>query len=365
MKYIVRGQGTELKESMEILLSLYSPSKVYYYGNYTRVDFTNRGIKMSQVNIVGEAINTGSISITVPGIGQGVTEEASSYVPTDEIKKFVKQIPDGEVEVRMEGNVINIIGEDTKITLPTVEVELPPIIEANIQHGYADKEPIQVDTEELKEVLKQIQPATRGVLLSHDHEAYLLEGQYVYVNKGTRITRASASTSGAFPNKLVAMPFYMYDVLRKLPDSRGTWSASEGVAGEPHIYVEYDNLLINFQEWYSKNEDTLGVIKTVLEEKVGSALPLTDELKTQFVGVSTKSSIIVVDYDNQQLRSIDNQLCYDNPNLVGEGVVYISSELFPKRVELNKYNTIEIGDNLVRLEGDVLTTVIATMEPSS
>ena len=208
-----RVDGKDLKDKIKILLSFFTPSKIYYYGNYTQVKVREDVIEFTQVNIIGEAINTGLLEVSVQG-EHYLEEEKVINVPTEELKKIVNQIPEEVNDIVVADNYLAIISYDKEITIPVVDSDVPRnLIENHELIKQVDGSVIDIKL--LNKAINEVNHATKGVIVSYDNYAIYLENESVYVNKGVRITRQYLTEPLELTEGLY-LPLYMVPVLKQI-----------------------------------------------------------------------------------------------------------------------------------------------------
>lgn len=352
-----RVDGKDLKDKIKILLSFFTPSKIYYYGNYTQVKVYEDTIEFTQVNIVGEAINTGLLEVSVQG-EYYLEEEKVINVPTEELKKIVNQIPEEVNEVIVTDTSLTITSQDKEITIPVVDSDVPRnLIENHELIKQAVEEPISI--KELNKAINEVNHATKGVIVSYDNYAIYLENESVYVNKGVRITRHYLTEPLGLTEGLY-LPLYMVPVLKQLDNENVQLARSTTVSGEDLVMVRGDNFAIHFQEWYSKNEFPLDAIKQMTQLSQPQATP---EYLTALGDLSTADKVLELNLTDSQIRTKDGKIEIDVPQM-NAPKVYISTEVMPKKAEMRKYHSVEVGPSTVVFQGEDIITIVATMEES-
>ena len=352
-----RVDGKDLKDRIKILLSFFTPSKIYYYGNYTQVKVHEDVIEFTQVNIVGEAINTGLLEVSVQG-EHYLEEEKVINVPTEELKKIVNQIPEEVNDIVVADNYLAIISYDKEITIPVVDSDVPRnLIENHELIKQVDGSAIDIKL--LNKAINEVNHATKGVIVSYDNYAIYLENESVYVNKGVRITRQYLTEPLELTEGLY-LPLYMVPVLKQLDDENVKLARTTTVSGEDLVMVRGDNFAIHFQEWYSKREFPIGPIKQMTQLTQPQATP---EYLAALGDLSTADKVLELDLTNSQIRTKDGKIEIDVPAL-NTPKVYISTEVMPKKAEMKKYHSVEVGPSTVVFQGEDNITIVATMEES-
>lgn len=353
-----RVDGKELKDKIKMLLSFYTPSKIYYYGNYARVRAFEDVIEFTQVQIVGEAINTGLLEVQVQG-EQYLEEEVIVMVHTEELKKIVNQIVEDTCDVVVADNYIAIESWEKSITIPVADSDVPKNLIDN--HNYvkeATKYPINI--KEINKAIAVVNQATKGVIVSYDNQAVYLENYYAHVNKGVRITTHTLDTPLGLTEGLY-MPLYMIPVLKHLEGEYVTIQRRMSLQGEELVMLQGNGVTIHFQEWYSKDLFPLEMVKQLTQPQ---HLPPTPEYIEVLGEISTASTILNLDLDNGLIQTKDGNIVSEVPQVPGTPKVFISTEVMPKKAELRKYKSIEVGPSTVRFQGPDIVTIVATMEES-
>ena len=352
-----RVDGKELKDKIKMLLSFYTPSKIYYYGNYARVRAFENVIEFTQVQIVGEAINTGLLEVQVQG-EQYLEEEVIVMVHTEELKKIVNQIVEDTCDVVVADNYIAIESWEKSITIPVADSDVPKNLIDN--HNYvkeATKYPINI--KEINKAIAVVNQATKGVIVSYDNHAIYLENDSVIVNKGVRVTRHYPAMPLGLTEGLY-LPLYMVPVLKHLEDENVQMGRVTTPHGEELVMVKGDSFAIHFQEWFSKEQFPLDSIKQLTALQ---ALVETPEYISTLGDLSTADKVLELDLANGEISTRDKKIVADVPSLVTPKV-HISTEVMPKKAELRKYKSIEVGPSTVRFQGPDIVTIVATMEES-
>lgn len=349
--------GEMLQDRIKMLLSFYTPSKIYYYGNYTRVSLVNNEIQFTQVQIIGESINTGLLEVSLKGIQGG--ENVVTTIPTEELSKVVNQIPLETLTITIEPNRVVISSKDKEITLPVTDSEIPKTLVDN--HNLVKHEPMTlIEIDKLNDAIKVVDQATKGIIVSYDNHAIYIEDTSVIVNKGVRITRHYLDSPLGLAGALY-LPIYMVKVLKHLKGRIVELRRSTTPMGEEIVLLQGDGFSIHFLEWYSKKDfdiDAINFITSIepIEEDDSEYLESLSEL-------SSASKVLELNLQDGTISTQDKTIVLEvTPKQ--SPIVYISTEVMPKKAELKKYDTLKINESMVKFQGDNLITVVATMDVS-
>lgn len=352
-----RVDGEDLKDKIKMLLSFFTLSRIYYYGNYTQIRAIEDEVMFTQVQIVGEAVNTGLLEAKVQG-EYYLEEDFNITVATEELKRIVNQIPDDVNELLLASNSLTIASQDKEIVIPVVDSDIPRNLMEN--HEYVRTAPTtMLDIKNLNKSIAQVNQATKGVIVSYDNHAIYLENDSVIVNKGVRVTRHYPAMPLGLTEGLY-LPLYMVPVLKHLEDENVQMGRVTTPHGEELVMVKGDSFAIHFQEWFSKEQFPLDSIKQLTALQ---ALVETPEYISTLGDLSTADKVLELDLANGEISTRDKKIVADVPSLVTPKV-HISTEVMPKKAELRKYKSIEVGPSMVRFQGPDIVTIVATMEES-